>query len=284
MPRTPEEIATDLDAAEAADKLGKEIDELEAPEEEDDDNQDPPGYMTHDEWITAGKDPDDYKGKNAYKATYESIQTNKALKTEMQGMKTLLTDVVDAAEATRLKQAADHKVREQAILDEKMDTMEPKEAIAEQRKIDAIDDTPKVQINPVITTFITQNPILDPQSPDYNADFAADHISFHNAGADAMGGRNATLSDGQVLRIMTRAYADAKELNKELFLSSRNKRGGNNRARNNKTNTQQGKLSEYRIDDEKDSRNQGAAQAMYDMIKKKSPKKAEEFKAKLLGV
>ena len=281
MNRTPEEIATDLDAAESDDKIN--APETDPPKETGNKDDNPPGYMNHEEWIAAGKNPDDYRGKNAYNVMYEGIQENKALRADIKGMKGLLTDVVDAAEQTRLKQAADHKVREQAILDEKMETMEPKEAIEAQRKIDAIEGSPGVQINPVITTFITQNPIIDPKSPDYNADFAADHVSFHNTGAEALGGRTAQLSDGQILRVMKKAYDQAKELNKELFVSSRNTRGGANHGGNNKANTQPGKLNEYKIDDEADIRNQGAAQAMYDMIKKKSPKKAEEFKAKLLG-
>lgn len=291
MPRTTEEIAADLDAIEAEDKEVVVDDNADAQEDDHEDdkgaNEDPPGYISHEDWIAAGKDPDDYRGKNAYKVMYDGIQDNKALRGEIHDMKGMLTDVVDAAEQTRINQLADHKLKEQAILDEKLDTMEPKEAIDAQRKIDAIDDTPKgPKVNPVISTFITQNSILDPQSPDYNADFAADMISFHNAGADAMGGRNAPLSDGQVLRIMKKALIQAKELSPELFVSPRNNRGGTNRGGKGKGSNVTGKLSTYKLGDDTEPRNKDAAQNIYDMLESIKPgggKKYKETIEKLAG-
>lgn len=285
MARSQEDIAADLDALEASDRSdADDVEDGQGDGDQTDDNQDPPGYMNHEEWIAAGKNPDDFRGKNAYKSQYDNIQDNKSLKNDVQELKGMLTDVVDAAEETRQQQAAAHKADLQAKLDEQMESMEPKEAIEKQREIDAIDTSaPALKIDPVISTFIAQNPILDPDSSEFNADFAKDHISFHNAGAEALGGRTSPLSSGQILKVMNKAMEQAKDLNPDLFKSSRNSRGGANRGGKGKGNQATGKLSEYKIDDDSDPRNQNAATAMYEMIKKKSPEKAEQFRKNLVG-
>ncbi len=283
MPRDLDAITADLDNLEADDKAA--VDD-NLPDEQQDEEQDEatPGFVSHQEWIDSGKDEKDYRGENAYKSQYDSIQANKALKTEMSEMKGMLTDVVDAAEQTKKNQAAAYKSELEKQLAEQTEAMQTKEALATQKAIDAIDDTPAApKINPVISTFLTKNPILDTESDQYNQEFAEDMISFHNAGADAMGGRTSVLSDGQVQRIMAKAFTQTKELHPDLFSSPRNNRGGANRGKGKGNNAPVGKLSEYKIDDDTDPRNQNAATAMYEMIKKKNPKKAEQFRKNLLS-
>ena len=76
----------------------------------------------------------------------------------------------------------------------------------------------------------------------------------------------------------------AKDLNPELFTSERNSRGGANRGGRGGEPQKANKLSEYKIDDSTDHKNQDAAQAMYETIKARNPAAAEKFKKNLLEV
>lgn len=284
MPRPVEEIAADLDSLEAEEQGT--VNEGEVIKDEGNEEQEgsPPGYLSHDEWIAAGKDPDDYRGKNAYKAQYDGIQDNKALKADIQGLKGMLTDVVDAAEQTRLNQAAAHKAELEAKLAEHLEMDRAKEAVATQNEINAIDDTPKPTApHPMIANLITANPLIDQSSNEYNEEFALDFWSYHDAEVKALGGHEKNLSDIQIKKLQKQSMAKAKELNPEIFTSSRNNRGGTTRTTGGKKTDTQFKLSDYKIDDNTDPRNQNAATAMYEMIKAKSPEKAEQFRKNLLG-
>ncbi len=288
MARSAEEIAADLDAAQLEEQGNLPEGDVDNP----DNNQEEelPGFMSHEEWIAAGKDPDEYKGKNAYKKEFDRIKANreenKALSNDLKEIKGTLNAVVDAAEETRLNQLAAHKAEKQAILDEKIDTLSPKEAIEEQREIDAIDDSPKEtqKINPVITTFITDNPLIDEKSDQYNAEFAADVIAYHNAGIDALsGGGQRQVTDGQIQKVMKKAFDDAKVLNKDMFVSERNNRAGPGKGGKPRSKEGVTKLSDYKIDDKGDLKNQNAAQAIFDVINAKDPEAAKRFQSNLSG-
>jgi hypothetical protein len=81
---------------------------------------------------------------------------------------------------------------------------------------------------------------------------------------------------------MGKAMEQAKEYHPELFKSARSTRSGAPSGRTPAENKRKSSLTDYKIDDPDDIRNQNAAEAMYEMIKKKSPEKAEIFKKNLL--
>ena len=188
MSRDVADVMADLDAAQEQEQGADEVIVNEVVEDSPDDDE-APGFMGYDDWIAAGKDPDDYRGKNAYKAQYDNIQANKELKGELGDMKTMLNEVVSAAEQTRRDQIVAHKQELQAALDAKIEELHPKDAIEEQKKIDAIDTTPAPQApHPMMQALVSDNPMIDQKSPDYNEDFAIDFWSYHDAQLLALGG------------------------------------------------------------------------------------------------
>ena len=292
MNRSMEEITADLEKAQSDDLDGEELPAQDEEENEEEAPEEIPGYMGYEDWIAAGKDPDDYRGKNAYKAQYDIIQDNKALKGDVKELKDdiagfgdMLTGVVSAAEDTRKAQAAAYKVELEEQLAKQKDEMDVEGALKTSREIDSLatKETPKApEINPVITSFVADNPILDKDSADYNADFHADMIAFHDAGIDALGGGTRPITDAQIAKNLASALRKAKELNSDLFASPRNNRAGTGRGGKGGKGSNDKKLSDFKIDDTEDPRNQSAATAMYESIKLKNPAKAEEFKKRLL--
>lgn len=285
MPRDIDDINADLEAAQADDLGDQDQEELELEQDDDQTDDDPPGFMSHEEWIASGKNPDDYKGKNAYNAEYDRIQENKGLKNDLKDIRETLNVVVDAAETTRLEDLAEHKRELEAKLAQQTEDMQTKDALATQKEIDAIDDTPKAKpINPLINDFFVDNPVIDKDNAQFNQEVMDDFTSFYHSRIDALTSNGTRgITDAQVAKALKIAFDGAKEMNKEVFVSSRNNRGGNTRRGKGKTPPVTTKLSEYQIDDKDDLRNQGAAQAIYEKIYKKNPKTAEKFRKNLLG-
>jgi hypothetical protein len=257
------------------------VEEEEAKPSEDDA---PPGYQNYEEWIAAGKDPDDYKGKNAYKAEYERIQDNKELKAKLQETNDLVRSVVDAAEATKAQQQKEYKEELERKLAEHKKNYEVDDAIETQKELDKLNSQPvqAPQLNPVVSEFLTDNPLLDETNSQFNSEFFGDFEAIYTSKLDSLtANRTRPVTDAQVQRALKAAHNEAKSLNPELFKSARNGRqqavGKQNNGKSSKS------LSDYKIDDNDDPRNQSAATAMYEMIKKKDPEQAEQFRKNLLG-
>jgi hypothetical protein len=159
--------------------------------------------------------------------------------------------------------------------------MEVDEALEAQKALDKLDSEAPPKINPIIPQFFGENPLLDQNSTQFNQDFYDDFASIYTSKMDSLtsfGTRNVT--DAQVQKALKVSLSEAKNLNPELFKSSRSARPG---APAGRPAAGEGKdLSDFKIDNKDDLRNQNAATEMYEMLKAKDPEVAENFKKNLL--
>jgi len=171
-----DDIEAALDALEIQNLEPEEVIEpVEEQEQEEPKDANPPGYIDNiEDWIAAGKNPDDFKGKNAYKAEYERIKEIKELK---QTMETIVDGVSEWKEQQKKLTAEQIVKAKQEALDElakAKEDMDVEGAIAAHEKINQLNKTTAPQLNPVITSFFAKNPILDEKSSQYDPEFFQD--------------------------------------------------------------------------------------------------------------
>jgi hypothetical protein len=224
---------------EALDALEEEhdIDPIE-PKESEDNLEDepevksnPPGYIDNlDDWVAAGKDPDDFKGKNAYSAEYERIK-------EIKELKAMTSKLVDGVgEWKKDQEVRTRREVEQARADLKTELDSAREdadvdrALAAQTKIDDLNKPPEAALKPnqAITDFYAKNPIIDKSSDQFDQDFYEDCAMMQHTIMNQLTGGNEelakNLTEAQIKRSMNVAYEQAKALHSDKFVSKRNSR------------------------------------------------------------
>jgi hypothetical protein len=291
---TQDEIEAALDALEIQNPPEEVIDpvddaEPEAPEPKDDN---PPGYIDNiEDWIAAGKNPDDFKGKNAYKAEYERIKEIKELR---QTMETIVDGVSEWKEQQK-KLTAEQIVRaKQEALEElakAKEDMDVDAALAAHDKIAQLNRTTAPPLNPVIKDFFAKNPILDEKSSQYDQEFFQDmKMAQHSILNQLTGGDPnlaAQLTNSQIERSLNVAYSRAKELHQDKFVSKRNNRQSapapSAVQRENKGPVDYGaKMKNVKLSG-KNARDVSAAYDVYEMLKEKDQKAADTFAKNFLG-
>ncbi len=197
----------------------------------------PPGFLTYDEWIDQGKDPEDYVGKKAYERQYNNIQENKGLKDELKGMRETValthesTQELIAQRDQEMRTEYEEKLR-QAREDEDVDA-----AIEAQQALDQHDATVEAKANKPapapqepepIQDFRRSNPIIDPTSDQFDEDFTEDMTALYNTTAHRLS-YNGTkqLTERQIQRALNQAMNEAKGLHADKFESPRNTRQQN---------------------------------------------------------
>jgi len=253
----------------------------------------PPGFLSYDEWIDKGKDPADYRGENAYKSQYESLQ-------EVRELKNAMGQVVDSMETWKQEQNDKMAIQvEQAKEDALIELEKAKEdedmnaALAAQEKINKLEKQKKAQkppqLNPVITDFATKNPIIDTTSTQYNAEFHQDMITIHNNKLDQLLGGDRSkaenLTGRQVERVQKWAFEQAKGLHQEKFVSPKNRRTTITAPKQRPTNTK-GDIStrlKTITGNSKNSNDVNPANDIYEILKEKDPAAAETFAKNMLG-
>ena len=254
----------------------------------------PPGYISYEDWVADGKDPDLFKGKKAYEAEYDRIQ-------EVRELKGLVKTVVDTTNDWKTQQQESMNAQiEQA----KIDAMARLEIAKEENDIDAViaakDDLTKIErteqpvnapkpMNKEVTGFIAKNPIIDKASPNYDQEFW-DTMSIAQGTVlnDLSGGNpNTQFTDAQIARSMSLAYNKAKAFHEDKFVSPRNKRKGGSPAPSKRTPSSPTgdyatRLKQVNIPS-MNKRDVSAANDMYEMIKAKDPARAEAFAKTMLG-
>jgi hypothetical protein len=296
MARTTAEIAAEAEAIRAGAKA-EEGDVVEE-EEEGDDQQaggDPPGFMSYDEWVKAGKDPDLFEGKKAYEEKHGLIKKFTDLKKDFRAVSQSVNDTMEEwrnGERTKLKAelAAQYKdQRDQGMVDEAVETKQALVKIEQEEKKGKV-----AQLPPVITDFIEATPLIDLDSKDFSPEVFEDFKLVYDAAITKLtNGTGLGLSDRQIKRALDNALAEAKELNKELFppaRSPRNDRPGQSRtgAGNRGEGGKGGQSIEVRLKNLKFGDNRNAegnphpAHAIYLKLKESNPKAAERYARNLL--
>lgn len=262
------------------------------PDDETPKKDKPPGFLTHDEWIAAGKDPADFRGEKAYKAQYDSLK-------EIRDLKGTMNQVVQGVESWKhqqneIKAQEIEEAKNQAIADlAKAQTDDDMDAaLAAKDKINSLDKKTTVvqttQVNPIITDFASKNPIIDPANTQYDAEFHQDMIMIHNSKLDQLLGGDRTraneLTQAQIERVQTLAFNQAKELHQDKFVSPKNKRTTS--ANPTKTVTKGIDVVAQLKSVEGNPRNPrdtSPAKDIYELIKVKDPAAAETFAKNVIG-
>ncbi len=237
----------------------------------------PPGFIGYDEWIAKGKDPADFKGENAYNAEYGRIQ-------EIRELKDTMTKVVENTEVWKQQQIQDTnqkveaaRAEAQAELEQAKKDDDVEGALVAKDKINNL-QSQQPQVNPLIADFSIKNPVIDPQSKQYDKDVHEDVIMLHNSNLDKLLGgdrsRANELTQGQISRSLSLAYKQAQEFHPDKFKKGRQTPPpGQRRGKDNNSTL---KLKDYK-GNSRNPRDSSPANDVYEMIKKSDPKAAEKF-------
>jgi len=275
LPQDDEELgdAVDQEADEETDDSGDE-------DQDQQESEDPPGYVSYEEWIKAGKDPDMYRGKKAYKEQYDLIQKNKEMKQLKRELEKLRDEAIECEkiQVSREKKALEKEMaiaREDgdidAVLDlkDKMDTLNRQEAQHNQP-----------QVHPVISEFVSSQQILE--DPDIKREFA--RIYDGKLRADGVG-MNDQLSPAAIKGYLAESMNRIKSLYPDRFKAKSVARTG--------PPIKTGKPAPVKVDFEKklsqlsfgDGLNKAAAINMYRQIKNDSGQNAaDDFAKQFLGL
>lgn len=278
----------EIKMGEALDAIGIEDDPApivdDEPKDKPDDN--PPGYIDNvEDWVAAGKDPDDFKGKNAYKSEYNRIQTSRD---EIADLKATMSSVVEGMSEWRLQEK--EKARNEALaeLDKATSEADVGKALAAKEKIDKLDSQPDPQAaarHPVMTDFLRSNPIIDKDSDQFDKDFFEDMAAMQSTILVQLGGPEAKVTDAQVSRIMKTAYSQAKAMHPDKFTSKRNARQnapGSPSKRPAKSNDYSSRLKSAG-GNSRNSNDNTPADDLYEILKAKNPEVADKFAKSILG-
>lgn len=288
-----QEMEDALDALEAEHIEDEVIDDKVKEDDVEEVKEKPPGYLSHEEWIAKGKDPADYKGENAYKAEYDRIHEIRDLKNSMKQVLSSVEVWQQQQSDSMAQQIEQAKVDAKAELDAAIAADETGDALAAQEKLNKLDSklaTQSVQINPVISSFASNNPIIDKASTQYDAAFHEDMIMIHNGKLDQLLGgdrsRANELTQDQIDRVQKMAFNQTKELHADKFVSPRNKRTSSTQP--SKRQSSQGggdinaKLRKV-VGNAKNPRDTDSANEIYEIIKKSDPAAAETFAKNVIG-
>ncbi len=291
----------DMDAAEAAYNqsrgggapdddldLTQPDDEPVAPDDEDEtqsaaDDGVPPGFLPYDEYIQNGGDPDRYVGAKAYQAQYESIQDNKALRSEVKGLKDTVQQAVEATQQVLTQSEERIRAEVEAELLVARENEDVDGAIAAQRKLDKFDEKIEQKSAPQqrgehqeIATFRERTPLIDPKSEQFNPDF---NTAVENA-FNGYARQGLTQTDDQVKRALKASVDAAKGLYPELFNSPRNNRQQANVKGRQPRRQAQGepaaRAEDYKIDNPRNPRQGNAASEIRETIRATAIKNAKK--------
>ena len=291
----PQEIAEKLEEMREDEIVVEDVevlDEKEVEEEIEEIEKSPPGFKSYEEYVAEGGDPDMYKGKKAFEAEYERIQEIRRDKSETKELKDGMSSIIDTLGEWKTQQTSTIRAELEAQLAEQKRTADVDGALETKEKLDALKETPKKQetppLNPVLEKFMTENPIIDQGSDQFNDEFFSDMARLQAKKINEMSDNGgADLTDAQILKCTKAAFASAKELNAELFTSKRNSRQGQGRqartAPSDKGQSIEVRLKNYQTSGVGSENNKDAALSFYKTLKEKNPKAAEKFALNLLG-
>ena len=257
----------------------------DAGDDDKDDDKAPPGFLSFEEYTAQGGDPDMYRGRKAYESEHERINENKRYKRELRGLKNTVQQTMDAVSDWQTTERDKIRTEVEAALHTAMEDEDPRAAVAAQKKLDKLDETPPPATrpeDPIIRDFRESHPELDGESEDFNEELNADVEAFFNTLAKQLGqdGRR-KLTDGQITRCLRKALKDAQELHGEAKPpadedetpgeSPRNTRGrGATPRRRARRTPARAKAEDFVLENPTNARQRNAAPEVRDMIKEKA--------------
>lgn len=204
---------------------------------EEDDNQEelnadrPPGYVSYEEWVADGKDPDDWQGKNKYSQQYDLIQDNKEFKTELKELTGLMRSTVEATKDMQEQSYQRGLSEAQDNLNKAIDDGDVEAVIKAKDELTALNKQPRAQqpqVNPIHQQFFDANAVLDINSSQHDPEFKQEFARIYDGKLRADGvTQDQQLSDRAMKGYMNQAMKSAKALFPEKFESPRNSRQNN---------------------------------------------------------
>ncbi len=185
-------------------------------------DDDPPNYMNYDAWIADGRDPDDFKGKNAYSAEYDRIQLNNE---KVDRLENSIQVIADNNEQWRQGQTKIIRDGLEADLIKAKEAADVDGAIDVTKKIADLDNTaPVVLEEPVVfKAFRKNNPMTDKDSSRFNEGYNRAIERYCNAELRELR-KGGPTNDGDITACLNLAKKKAADLYPDLFTSSRNNR------------------------------------------------------------
>jgi hypothetical protein len=230
------------------DAVMKKTHEQDSPEVESDPQDDkPPGFIDNlEDWVAAGKDPDKFKGKQAYIDEHDRIvkarEAEADLKRQQAELKEQMNQVVEFGkqwredlEARHQKELDEAKRAAQSRLDDAREYADIDKALEAQRELSELDakSTPaetkpaqqEQQSHPVLADYYAKNPIADIKSSQFDQDYFDDLSAIFNANVSRVEARKgAAASDDEIRDLLTVATGKAKKMHSEKFVNPRNER------------------------------------------------------------
>jgi len=259
-------------------ELGPKDEPIDEPEEPEAKN--PPGFIDNiKEWVDAGHDPDDFKGKNAYKKEYDHIQDNKVLRATIRENNASLKTIVNAI-GTQVQVAKEgERAKVVAEFEEARKNDDTEGVIVAQEKLVKIDTAPIpadiLPSQPLVTSFLEDNPILDQGSDQFDAKANRQFSRIYDNKLRSLDDGSNRFTKEDIEDCLSSAFQEVKSLNSALFESPRNNREGQpQRKKRTKANAPPTSVSAV---ERSNPRDHTAANDTYEMIKKLDPKAAERF-------
>jgi hypothetical protein len=252
------------------------------------------GYMNYEQWIEAGKDPEKFRGRKAFEDHGESIKTIKELNQKFVRFDDTVNELKNRYEADA--KAKIEQAKQQILADiEKAKENEDIAAYDVARgKLDTLNASkpPVGNAQPmgVIQEYLSKNPALDRNSPQYDEALYATWAKSYDANLDAILGGDRSkqnlLTQEEIERSMKSAMSISKNLYPEKFTSPRNSRtGAPNPAPKKPAPAQDYRARLKSMTTNTMNRNdKTATMDMYDLLVKKGSKKdADEYAKRVLG-
>ena len=250
----------------------------------------PHGHLSYEEWIEAGKDPDDYVGRNAYQQQHERIVDNRQLEKQVKQLTKTQQQTLDAIgdwqaqESARIRaelEAELHKAKEDEDVDgaleaqQALDEHDRKQQQKQQQQTPA--DDPFEGEPEVIANYRLVEPVLDPNSEHWDEEFNSEVAEYVNNRINAAAKTNRKVTDTMLERWLKKAVKDTHELfgtepaaiedEPPRGESPRNKRQGQQAPKRRQSQKpREAKAEDFKIENPRNPRQQNAAAEIRDLI------------------
>jgi len=294
MARTVAEIAAEAEALRKTGTAEPDDDVVTDDEEEGGEGKEESasGFLSYEEYIKAGKDPDLYKGKKAWEEKQALLEANKALKKDFRQLSETVTSTMDewrSNERAKMKSELETELAQAKADGDVNKVLEVKDKLTEIKTEEKRGTAPKLL--PVIEDYIQDNSVIDAESKDFDQDVFEDFKALYDAQVTKLtAGTGVGLTERQIQRALGRALDEAKEMNKvttQPQRSPRNDRQGTGRTPkgpDNKGQSIEVRLKNLKFDDNRNSENNPhPAYSIYKKMKETNPKAAEQFARRTLG-
>jgi len=188
--------------------------------------ENPPGFLSHADYVEKHGNDDRWRGKGAYSAEYDRIQDNKELRGEIKQLGDVLQVTVDASKDMQTREYERGLAEANDRLDAAIEADDVTEVLKARDEIDNLKPlVVQPQGNQLHDRFFSANPVLDTNNQQYNQEFRAEFERIYHDRLRADGvGVDQQLTERAVNGYMRQALESTKGLFPELSESPKNSR------------------------------------------------------------